>query len=85
VHEIADDVSVQASREVADIEVFGAESVLRAGDVRQFVYKLEPRAGFLNASDKSCLDLGRLEMAWKTGVGEPGRLNSYVTYALLCD
>jgi len=39
--------------------------VLRAGDVRQFVYKLVPRAGFLNASDKACFDLGRLEMAWK--------------------
>ena len=47
------------------MEELGAESVLRAGDVRQFVYKLVPRAGFLNASDKACFDLGRLEMAWK--------------------
>ena len=51
---------------------------MRAGDVRQFVYCLVPRSGVLNPSDNASFDLGRLEMAWRTTLGEPGRLHSLV-------
>lgn len=61
-----------------DVPLFGAETVVRPGDVRQFVFRLVPRSGILNASDKASFDLGRLEMAWQTCLGEPGRLHSLV-------
>ena len=74
----ADPATAPAAGLEEDATVFGADVVLRAGDVRQFVFKLVPRSGFLNPMDKSSSDLGRLEMAWKTSFGEPGRLHSLV-------
>jgi len=54
----------QAGRQAEQVRVYGGESVLRPGDVRQFVYQLVPRADSLPAAHKSWFDLGRLEMAW---------------------
>jgi len=70
-----DDPSKQQHKEVP---LRGAETFLKPGDVRQFLYQLVPQRGFINPADKKMEDLGRLEMAWKSAFGEPGRLHSMV-------
>jgi hypothetical protein len=67
---------------------YGAGNLVQAGDVRQFVYKLVPRSGLLNPRDKSTLDLGRLEMAWKVSRDAAGFawvcMYGQVTMAVVC-
>jgi len=69
-----------AAAEGADEEALGAECHLRPGDVRQLLYRLAPAGGGrLDPADPRGEELGRLEMAWRTLLGEPGRLHSVVS------
>ena len=66
-----------AAAEGADEEALGAECHLRPGDVRQLLYRLAPAGGGrLDPADPRGEELGRLEMAWRTLLGEPGRLHA---------
>jgi hypothetical protein len=58
--------------------IYGVEAHLGPGDVRQYLYKLTPKSGVFDPHEKKMEDLGRLEMSWKTSMGEPGRLHSLV-------
>jgi len=73
----AEEEREQEDEEGSD-NLFGLETMLRAGDVRQFLYQLTPKDPLLSPSDKGLEELGRLEMSWKCAMGEAGRLHSLV-------
>lgn len=55
-----------------------ASCILKPAEIRQFVYKLSPVTGFVDPQSKRTCELGRLEMRWRGGMGEPGRLHTLV-------
>ncbi|GJN94673.1 hypothetical protein Rhopal_007764-T1 [Rhodotorula paludigena] len=54
----------------------GADALLPAGGVRQFLYILQPGKGAAPAPPGSSQGLGRLDIVWRTPHGEVGRLQS---------
>ncbi|XP_062510121.1 trafficking protein particle complex subunit 13-like [Corticium candelabrum] len=56
---------------------FGKNSYLSAGDCRQYLYQLTPKATFaVDRKKASVLNVGKLDMVWRTAMGERGRLQT---------
>ena len=53
-----------------------AFSYLSPGDTRQFLYKLSPKPGLPPKSLRGLSSIGKLDMVWRTGLGERGRLQT---------
>jgi hypothetical protein len=63
--------------ETKEVSVFGESSLMNIGDVRQYLYLLEPAMpdDRIAASTPS---LGKLDIGWKSAMGQSGRLQTAV-------
>lgn len=49
---------------------------LQPGDTQQFLYRLAPKTGLPPKAFKGVSSIGKLDMVWRTGMGERGRLQT---------
>eukprot|EP00051_Salpingoeca_urceolata_P029328 m.489572 g.489572 ORF g.489572 m.489572 type:complete len:419 (+) comp26900_c0_seq1:171-1427(+) len=55
---------------------FGSSTYLNSQDTRQYLFKLTPKVAGGDAATRSATTIGRLDIVWKTNMGELGRLQT---------
>ena len=62
----------------SDASLFGAVNVVQCGEVRQYLYCLQPRAEARLDSRtlRGESNIGKLDLVWRTSLGDRGRLQT---------
>lgn len=70
-HFVVEDVNHDAERN----SIFG-DAFIHPQDVRQYLYKLEPRQGDNDRMARTTNALGKLDIVWRSSMGDKGRLQT---------